>query len=417
MTTTDAAAPYVERVILKNYKNIAACDVSLQPLTLLVGPNGSGKSNFVDALRFVSDALRTTLEHALRDRGGIHEVRRRSRGHPTHFGIRLTVNLGTRGNGWYAFQIGAQKHGAFNVQREECLVFGNGEHWHFLVENGRLRKSSHPNLPDSTSPDRLYLPLVSGLSGFRALHDALSHMGFYNLNPERIRDLQDPDPGQLLERDGRNLASVVRRIADEQPGLAQRISEYLSSVVPGVSSVVARAIGPKETLEFRQKVAGDEAPWRFLAANMSDGTLRVLGVLVATFQARANQVPPTLVAIEEPEVAIHPGATVRLMDALLEASRRTRLLITTHSPELLDHPGIDVSSILAVEARDNESIITPVRPEMRQAIRDRLYTVGELLRLEQLRPDERAYEQIRDQLRLFPREGPAALALLRQVVA
>lgn len=370
----EVATPYVERVALKNYKNIAACEVPLQPLTLLVGPNGSGKSNFVDALRFVSDALRTTLEHALRDRGGINEVRRRSRGHPTHFGIRLTLRLGPESEARYAFQIGAQKHGGFKVQKEECWVYDGEGVRRFVVENGRLRESTIQMLPDSTLPDRLYLPLVSGLPAFRPVYDALSHMGFYNLNPDRIRELQDPDPGELLERDGRNLASVVRRITEARPDLAERINEYLSSVVPGVSSVVARPIGPKETLEFRQKVAGDEAPWRFLAANMSDGTLRVLGVLVAAFQARANRVPPTLVAIEEPEVAIHPGAAVKLMDALLEASHRTRLLITTHSPELLDHPGLDVSAILAVEARDNEAIITPVGPRMREAVKQRCLT-------------------------------------------
>lgn len=340
----------------------------------------------------------------------MHEVRRRSRGHPTHFGIRVTVNLDGGLRGWYAFQIGAQKHGAFNVQREACWVGGDGEAWYFQVEDGRLGKSSYAevSLPDSTSPDRLYLPLVSGLPAFKKLHDALSHRGFYNLNPERIRDLQDPNPGQLLERDGRNLASVVRGIEDEEPELVRRINEYLSSVVPGIASVVARPIGPKETLEFRQKVAGDEAPWRFLAANMSDGTLRVLGVLVAAFQASSTQMPPTLVAIEEPEVAIHPGAAVKLMDALLEASRRTRLLITTHSPELLDHPQLDPSSILAVEARDNESIITPVRPEMLRAMRERLYSVGELLRLEQLRPDKRAYDRIQSQLDLFGVNGARA---------
>ena len=71
-------AASVTRVVLKNFKSIAACDVKLGPLTVLVGPNGSGKSNFVDSLRFVSDSLTTTLDHALRDRGGINEVRRRS---------------------------------------------------------------------------------------------------------------------------------------------------------------------------------------------------------------------------------------------------------------------------------------------------------------------------------------------------
>lgn len=93
------------------------------------------------------------------------------------------------------------------------------------------------------------------------------------------------------------------------------------------------------------------------------------------------------------------------MDALLEASRRTRLLITTHSPDLLEHSGLDISSILAVEARDNEAIITPVRPEMRETVRQHLYTVEELLRQDQLQPDERMCQQMRAQLQLFPGNG------------
>src|SRR5215468_1085690 len=94
---------FVTRVRLKNYKSIALCDVALGPLVFLVGANGAGKSNFLDALRFVADALRTSLDHALRDRGGINEVRRRSGGHPTHFGARLEFNLRSGQQGHYAF--------------------------------------------------------------------------------------------------------------------------------------------------------------------------------------------------------------------------------------------------------------------------------------------------------------------------
>ena len=61
----------VTRVALRNYKSIAACAVHPAPLSFLVGPNGCGKSNFLDALRFVAEALRFSLDHALRDRGGI----------------------------------------------------------------------------------------------------------------------------------------------------------------------------------------------------------------------------------------------------------------------------------------------------------------------------------------------------------
>src|SRR6266851_8488686 len=102
---------FLTKVVLRNYKSIAACDVQLCPLVFLVGPNGAGKSNFLDALRFVADALRTSLDHALRDRGGIKEVRRRSGGHPTHFAIRLDFTLNPNLSGQYYFRIGARPMG------------------------------------------------------------------------------------------------------------------------------------------------------------------------------------------------------------------------------------------------------------------------------------------------------------------
>ena len=89
---------------------------SPRQLSFLVGPNGSGKSNFLDALRFIADSLRFSIEHALRDRGGVNEVRRRSGGHPTHFGIRLEFNL-EDSQGHYTFRVGAKAGGGYDVQR------------------------------------------------------------------------------------------------------------------------------------------------------------------------------------------------------------------------------------------------------------------------------------------------------------
>ena len=113
---------FITRVVLKNYKSIAACNVQLRPLTFLVGPNGSGKSNFLDSLRFVADALDSSLDHSIRDRGGINDVRRRSGGHPNHFSIRLDFTLPEGSTGHYAFRIGARPRGGYEVQREECLL-------------------------------------------------------------------------------------------------------------------------------------------------------------------------------------------------------------------------------------------------------------------------------------------------------
>ena len=98
------------RVVLRKHKSIAACDVEPAQLSFLVGPNGSGKSNFLDALRFIADSLRFSIDHALRDRGGIGEVRRRSGAHPTHFGIRLEFKLDDS-EGHYTFRVGAKAGG------------------------------------------------------------------------------------------------------------------------------------------------------------------------------------------------------------------------------------------------------------------------------------------------------------------
>jgi predicted ATPase len=117
-----ADSTFLHRIIIKNYKSIAACDVELRPLTFLVGPNGAGKSNFVDALRFVTDALRSSLDQAIRERGGINEVRRRSGGRPTHFGMRLEFRLPSGTDGHYSFEIAALPQGRYEVQKEECCI-------------------------------------------------------------------------------------------------------------------------------------------------------------------------------------------------------------------------------------------------------------------------------------------------------
>ena len=395
---------FLKRVVLNNYKSIKECSVKLGPLTFLLGQNGAGKSNFLDALRLVAESLNTSLEHALRERGGINEVRRRSAGHPTHFGIRLEWQLPDETEGVYAFRVGALKKGAFEIQQEECRIFQHGRvgESSYKVEDGELRASSFDVGPTASS-DRLYLVAASGLAPFRPLYDALSHMGFYNLNPDEIRELQPPDAGVVLKRDGSNLASVLSVMAKENPEAYGRIVAFLSKVVPGIQAIDVKHVGRKETLEFRQIVGATQAPWRFMAENMSDGTLRALGVLTALFQSSNGQrkkVP--FVGIEEPEVAVHPGAAGVLRDGLRAASKFTQIAVTSHSPDLLDDKDILDDSILAVLNKNGETKIAPPDEAGRSAIRDRLYTVGELLRLNQLEPDEEAMEKIPpSQLELF----------------
>ena len=375
---------FLTRVVLRNYKSIGNCDVKLGSLTFLVGANGSGKSNFLDALHFVTDALTGTLENALNERGGLTEVRRRSGGHPNNFGIRLEFRLVDGRAARYSFNIGALPERGYVVQREECVIDRDGHGPRFSISGG-IVATSEQTFPSVTG-DRLALVAVSGLAAFRPAFDALTSMGFYNLNPRAMRDPQKPQDGRLLKPIGENIASVIGHLSRVAPENLAIIREYLHTVVPTVNDVERKQMGTLETLEFRQTMKGSPSPWRFPAQNMSDGTLRALGVLTALFQGNTDYAP-RLVAIEEPETALHPAASAALRDALNQASERTQVIVTSHSPELLDDMSINPESLLSVISEQGETRIASLDNASRSAMRDHLFSAGELLRLNQLSPD------------------------------
>ena len=89
------------------------------------------------------------------------------------------------------------------------------------------------------------------------------------------------------------------------------------------------------------------------------------------------------------------------MGALREASRRTQIAVTTHSPELLDDLDIERDTIIVVQSRDGETELAGVDGASRESVKNHLYTPGELLRLDQLRADD-ADVQRQKQVDLFP---------------
>jgi predicted ATPase len=409
---------FIKRVVLHNYKSIKECSVELGSLTFLVGPNGAGKSNFLDALRLVKESLDTTFGQAIGMRAGAKEVRRRSfakrgkkgKGRPTNFGVRVDFNLGPKMDGSYAFQVGARANGVSVIEKEECRWTEGGaldKAW-YVVKAGEVVSSSERAMPVVAS-DQLYLLRASSIPTFRPIYDALSRMGFYNLNPDAMRELQTPAVGEVLKRDGANLASVLDLLGSEAPDARKRILEFLACVVPGVKDVAVRHLAPakKEMLLFKQEVVPNETTWEFMAESMSDGTLRALGVLTALFQSRlgnSHRVP--LVGIEEPEAALHPGAAGALRDALIAASANTQVIVTCHSPDLLDDKDINADWILGVAHGNGETRIAPIDEADRSVLRDRLFTAGELLKKGQLGPDPKKLKAVKpEQLELFGRNA------------
>jgi predicted ATPase len=379
--------PFLHRVVIQDYKSIGHCEVDLGPLTLLVGRNGSGKSNFLDALRFVADSLRTSLDQAVRSRVSFDDIRHQR----SELAVLIDLNfsLPDQSTANYKFLILSFSSRSFNVNSEHLRITAeSGELLaYYRVQSGKVTKSSIEN-PPAAQADRLYLVSASGLPEFRRAYDALTAMTFYDFNPEAMRSIQAPDIGESLWRDGGNVASVVARLKDEQPELLDRITQYIGAIVPGVEKIESISLGPSETLKFTQMAGDPPAPHEFYLWNMSDGTLRALGSLVAAFQFAGREKMVGLVAIEEPENSLHPAAAAVLMDAFQEAATRTQILITSHSPDLLDKVDLDTDSLLAVALRDGVTNIAPIDKASLSVIRRQLYTPGELLRMDQLEPDQ-----------------------------
>ncbi|MFZ4575333.1 MAG: AAA family ATPase [Phycisphaerales bacterium] len=385
---------HIRHLTLRNYKSIESCSIDLAPLTIFVGRNGVGKSNILDALRFVAESLSTTLEFAIRERGGIDLVRRKSLGgRPTHPGVRLEIKTST-GSADYAFRIAAVSGFGFRVDEERCRILdAHGRVLNeFAVEDEKVTKWTLASASPAVSPDRLFLVAASGQPQFREVWDILRRMTFHNLNPEAMKLPSRPEPGELLAPDGHNIASVVKHLRENEPDELDRVLGFMRAIGVPLAKVSHKQAGALETIEVSQliDVEGGVRNSNFDAASLSDGTLRALGILVslASASAKSNRhTGPSLIGIEEPETALHPAAAGALMEALVEGSERTQLLLSCHSPDLVDHPRITAEMIRPVVIENGKTMVGRLGNERARLLREHLSTAGELLRLDQLSPD------------------------------
>jgi predicted ATPase len=374
---------HISRVVLKNYKSLRDCDVSLDQLTFLVGPNGAGKSNFVEALRFLSYALDNSLQRALDARSGFRTILHKGPTAPSTIVFDISFELADERKGRYRVDLSAAGDGPVAIEREACSVSsGRGKDW-FKVQSGVV--TSNQGVAPAAAAGRLYLVNASGLAPFESVYRTLSGMVVYNPVPDEIRGFKPETRYSSLDRSGSALAEMVFRLKRSAPERLQRVVEYLGKITPNLVDVDAVSVDANYGLRFVLN-GGQQARKEFPSQNISDGTLRALAVLVALFQAN-DRSPLTLTGLEEPESGLHPAAAGVLFDALTEASRFRQVVVTSHSPDLLDRDDVPESAIQAVEMCDGLTVIGRVDSVGRAALRDRLYTPGELLRMNQLRPE------------------------------
>jgi len=369
----------IRKLVAKNYRSLGDVELEFGVLTALVGINGSGKSNIGDALRFMSECLRFGLDTALTKRQGIAAVGRWSGGHPFDVSLGIEVE-NARGRGSWDFTLSNETGGTYQVKSESAdwtpepgklgqgASFERGE-WDWI--------SKPPGLNPVAEKTGLTLPLISSDVRFRELAAELRQIALYQIFPNRLREPQKPDPSRPMQEHGDNWASVLKNTPEQtwKPDLLAAMAK----IAGDIDDVRVEQLGSFQIVSFRHGATRGRERW-FDASQESDGTLRCAGILTALLQT------PTLslIGIEEPELTVHPGAIPILYDFFVEASRHSQVLLTTHSPELLDLLGVD--NIRVVERVEGITRVSPIAESQRALVRKQLLTPGELMRAEGLQP-------------------------------
>ena len=111
---------------------------------------------------------------------------------------------------------------------------------------------------------------------------------------------------------------------------------HLTSVTRGITQIQASAAAGRRIVTFFQQTGERES--RFVASDMSHGTLHSLGVLVALRQKPI----PSLVFVNEIEASIHTAALSALMDAAnVSSQERCQVVLSSHSTDALSHDAVN----------------------------------------------------------------------------
>ncbi len=390
---------------ISHFKSIADSHLNFGQINVLVGVNGSGKSNILDALYFIRDCAVQDLETAINIRHGIDSVRQWSRTKP--YNIRINLQFKNQiGGGLYSVTIGSSRSGDFSVVEESGSWNGEfrtkvGTDAHSFtskfLRNSEVEvefSTNEPTFkqfykgPQKHTLDRssLFLTYINSPYAhlekivFRELINEITNFVLYSIYPSNIRRPQPVSKEETLSGDGSNLASILRKVNAGNKTNKQNIIETLRIVLPIAKDFIVKSAGGYYVPVIR--VEGPNGASHDLnLSQVSDGTLRMIGILSAFYQKNA----PDKIAMEEPEQMIHPGLLSLISESVKEhiendKTERKQVFLTTHSPEFVDL--FNPEDIIWAEFRDNITVSGKISPRQISIIKNRLFSAGELLVIE-----------------------------------
>lgn len=340
--TKKRGTPRIESLRVENYRALRKVELdNLTPMTVLLGPNGSGKSTIFDVFNFLSECFQFGLRHAWDRRGRGKELKTRGSNGPIVFELKyreqpkdpiityhLAIDEGAKGpevvEEWLQWRRGQK-----------------GQPFRFLEFRKGVGRAVSGELPDAEdqrkdttlrSADLIAVNTLGQLAEHprvAALREFITDWYVSYLSIDSTRNQPEAGPQERLSKGGENLPNVIQYLKEQYPERLEHIFSVLRARIPRLERVEAEPM-PDGRLLLQIKDAPFEQP--VLSKFASDGTMKMLAYLAVLYDPE----PPRFIGIEDPENFLHPRLLPELAEECRAAAERSQLLVTSHSPFLLN---------------------------------------------------------------------------------
>lgn len=337
-----SSVPRIEYLRVQNYRALRDLELKdITPLTVFLGPNSSGKSTIFDVFAFLAECFQLGLRRAWDKRGRFRELRTRGIEDPIVIEFKYREQPGSPVI-TYHLSITENTRGPYVA--EEWLQWRRGQRGRpfrfldFREGAGQVITGDMPDEEDERITEQLSSPDVLAVNtlGQFAKHPRVSALrrfitGWYlsYLTADSTRGTPEAGPQERLSATGDNLPNVIQYLKEQHPESLETILRILSRRIPRLERIDAEMM-PDGRLLLQVKDAPFERPIQ--AKFASDGTLKMLAYLTVLYDPD----PPQLIGIEEPENQLHPRLLPELAGECREATAMSQLMVTTHSPFLVD---------------------------------------------------------------------------------
>jgi len=420
---------HISEVSAQRYKNLDL-DQGLklsEGLNIFIGSNGSGKSNFIALLKLLKDSVSDNISSEkngttrfTKSIGELGESRILNAllSFPSKVNLSFSFTmLKESGDETYNLVLGlsilcldktfpqiAEEYLLTNVFKGDKytdIIYhyrfhyqssGNGFINKFIPEDSLESSYKITEIPTNEIGLTIIPQLMENIehgqgkrliyTSRRQIINLVSDWRFYsanNMNLKRIRNAEPEigSPEKYLNPDCENLALVLDNLIQESIDFEDQLNVIMRDIVPQTKRIRPIRTG-RTRISIEWHLQNTKRP--LYLDEMSDGTVRMLCWAIILNSPNL----PSLIVIDEPEVGLHVQWLSYLAEWIKNAAARTQVIITTHSPDLLDKFTNRLENVHVFEASNPEQTLFHVKTLSRERLQDRLdegWELGDLYRV------------------------------------